>query len=79
MTNRTGRGVRVVCGRPSQTGRTVPCIRCGQPFVMPPVAFTVMSGNEALGVFGPCCLNACCRALLAEKTLQLAQAGAGGY
>ena len=77
MTNRTGQGVRVVCGHPSEIGRTASCIRCGQPFVVPLVAFAVWSGDEVLGVFGPCCLNACCRKRLAEKCWELEQAGTG--
>jgi hypothetical protein len=79
MTDRTGQGVRVVCGRPPEMSRTVSCIRCGQPFVVPPVAFSVMSGIEVLGVFGPCCLNPCCRALLAEKCRESAQARTSAY
>jgi hypothetical protein len=78
MTKRTSHGVAVVCGRQAQAGRTVPCVGCGQPFAVPPVAFAVWSGDEVLGVFGPCCLNACCRAVLIEKTLELEQAGACG-
>lgn len=78
MPDMTGQGVAVICGRQPQVGRTVPCVRCGQPFSMPPVAFAVWSGGEVLGVFGPCCLKACCRARLAEKCRELEQAGTGG-
>lgn len=53
----TGQGVRVVCDRAPHRGRTAPCVSCGRPFVVPPVAWMVWSGPELLSTWGDCCLN----------------------